>query len=213
MVPAVEAGRMREHWGGRPALLVVDVSRKRSDPSLDTAYPDVVDAAGEIAGLLSVARELDVPRLFTNGGKSYYTSGGADLDDDERGPWTLKTPVREETPREAELAFELAPQLERREDEPLVTKRTPSAFFDSPLADRLDDLGVDTLVVTGVMTSCCIRATVEDAFAPEYPVVLPRECVADGRPAAHGFHMAEMGEKFADVVERAEAEAYLRSVA
>lgn len=204
---------MRDRWGDTPALLVVDVSRKRADPELDTAYPDVVSAADSIAELLTVARERDVPRLFTNGGKSYYTSGGADLTDEERGPWPLQNPIREESPEEAASAIELAPQLGRREDETLVTKRTPSAFFDSPLADRLDDLGVDTLVVAGVMTSCCVRATVEDAFAHGYPVVLPRECIADHRPAAHGFHLHEMGEKFADVVDRSTAEGYLRSVA
>lgn len=204
---------MREHWGRSPALLVVDVSRKRADPSLETAYPDVVGAAEEISGLLGVARDLDVPRVFTNGGKSYYTSGGADLTDEERLPWTLTNPVREETPEEAAMAFELAPQLDRRDDEPLVTKRTPSAFFGSSLAGQLDDLGVDTLVVTGIMTSCCVRATVEDAFAHEYPVLLPRECIADHRPTAHAFHLEEMGQKFADLVDRSDAVEYLRSVA
>jgi len=202
---------MRRRWGDTPALLVVDVSRRCADP--DVSSPAVIRAVDQIAELLAVARELDVPRLFTNGGKRYYTSGGADLTADERGPWPLTTPIRDEDAATARAALELAPQLGRRADEPLVTKRTPSAFFDSPLEGHLDALGTDTLVVTGVMTSCCVRATVQDAFAHEYPVVLPRECVADRRPAAHGYHLHEMDAQFADVVDRAAVEDYLHAVA
>lgn len=199
-----------DRWGETPALLVVDVSRKRADPSLDTAFDSIVAAADAIADLEGVARERDVPVFYSRGGKSYYTSAGADLADDERGCWVKQNPIREETSEEAQLAFELAPQLSPREGE-IITKRTPSSFFGSDLADRLDALGVDTLVVTGIMTSCCVRATVTDAFANDLWVVLPEECVADRRPAAHAFHMAEMDEKFADVVDAEAASSYLRA--
>jgi nicotinamidase-related amidase len=199
---------MKSDWGDNPALLVVDVSRKRSDPSLETSMPGIVTATERIADLLSVARGSDIPIVFTNGGKGYYTSGGVDLDD--RGPWPLKNEIREESREQAMQSFDLAPALDRREGEELITKRTPSAFFDSPLAERLNDLGVDTLIITGIMTSCCVRATVEDAFAHEYPILLPEDCIADRRPAAHGFHLNEMGEKFADVVPWSEAAEYVR---
>lgn len=203
---------MTGSWGETPAVIVVDVSRKRADPSLETAYRPVVDAAERIGTFLTVVRECDVPIFFTRGGKSYYTSGGADLDPDERGPWTNQHPIREETPEQARHAFELAPQLDRREDERLITKRTPSAFFDSPLASELDEAGVDTVVVTGIMTSCCVRATIEDAFAHEYQVVVPEECVADRRPAASAFHLAEVDQKFGDVLDVESVASHLRTL-
>lgn len=102
--------------------------------------------------------------------------------------------------------------MNRSENERLITKRTPSAFFESPLATELDAADVDTVVVTGIMTSCCIRATIEDAFAHEYRIVVPEECVADRRPAAHAFHLAEVDQKFGDVVDVETAASYLRSV-
>lgn len=199
-----------DRWGETPALLVVDLSRKRADPSLETSFPQIVETADAIADLEGVARESDVPVFYSRGGKSYYTSTGADVSEDERGGWAKQNPIREESPEEAQLAFELAPQLSPADDE-IITKRTPSAFFGSPLADRLDDLGVDTLVVTGIMTSCCVRATVTDAFANDLWVVLPEECIADRRPTAHAFHLAEMNEKFADVVDFDTTGSYLRS--
>lgn len=199
-----------DRWGSTPALLVVDVSRKRADPSLDTSYSQIVETANAIADLEGVARESDIPVFYSRGGKSYYTSTGADVSEAERGGWAKQNPIREESPEEARLAFELAPQLSPGDDE-IITKRTPSAFFGSPLADRLEGLGVDTLVVTGIMTSCCVRATVTDAFANDLWVVLPEECVADRRPAAHAFHMAEINEKFADVVDFDTTGSYLRA--
>lgn len=203
---------MTDSWGDTPAVLVVDVSRKRADPSLDTSYSEIVDAAEHIAELLDVARDVDLPVFFTRGGKSYYTSSGADLEPDERKPWTNKHSIRNESAEQARRAFELAPQLDRRERERLITKRTPSAFFESPLAAELDAAGVDTVVVTGIMTSCCVRATVEDAFAHEYRIVVPEQCVADRRPAADAFHLAEIDQKFGDVVEDDTAASYLRAV-
>lgn len=200
---------MSAAWGETPALLVVDVSRKRADPSLDTAYEPVVEATDRIVELLGVARREGIPTFFSRGGKSYYTSAGADLEPEERKPWTNQHSIREESPEQAKRAFELAPQLDRRADERLITKQTPSAFFDSPLAAELEEADVDTVLVTGIVTSCCVRATVEDAFAHGYQVVVPRQCVADHRPAAHAFHLAEIDQKFGDVVDVDTAAAYL----
>lgn len=205
---------MTDTWGDSPAVLVVDVSRKRADPSLDTAYPEIVAAADRTADLLAVAREREVPVWFSRGGKSYYTSGGADLEPREREPWSNQHPIREdESPAQARRALELAPQLDRRDDERLITKQTPSAFFESPLDAELRDAGIDTLVVAGIMTSCCVRATVEDAFAHGYQLVVPEQCVADRRPAADAFHLAEVDQKFGDVVALDDAVAYLERVA
>lgn len=211
LLPAIEQVSMTDNWGENPALLVVDVSRKRADPSLDTAYADIVEAAEQIADLLEVTRELEVPIFFSRGGKSYYLSGGADLEPVERKPWTNQDSVREESPEQASRAFELAPQLDRRGHERLITKRTPSAFFESPLAAELDAADVDTVVVTGIMTSCCVRATVEDAFAHRYQVVVPEQCVADRRPAANAFHLAEFDQKFGDVVDVEAVKSYLQN--
>jgi nicotinamidase-related amidase len=198
-------------WGHTPAVIVVDFTRKRTDSALETSYEAAVKAADRTADLLVTARDADVPIFFTRGGKSYYTSSGADVD--ERGPWDKQNPIREETPEEAQMAFELGPQFDPHEDEKLITKRTPSAFFDTSLADRLEALKVDTVIVTGIVTSCCVRATVEDAFANNYWVVLPEECIADHRQAAHGFHMNEMDQKFADVASLRAVKDYVSSVA
>lgn len=200
----------RPDWGDSPAVLVVDVSRKRADPALDTSVPSVTEATDRIAELLAVARDSAVPVFFSRGGKSYYTSGGVSLSDCERGGWIKQHPVRDEPPEAAERALEIAPQLAPRDDEPVVTKSAPSPFFKSMLSTYLASHGVDTVVVTGIHTSACIRAAVTDAFSHNYWVVLPEECVADRRPEAHEYHLAELDGKYADVVALSDVTAYLR---
>lgn len=202
--------RTNFEWGGSPAVLVVDVSRKRADPDLDTASPPVVEAADEISELLTVSRETGVPVFFSRGGKSYYTSGGVDMTKAERGGWIKQNPIRDEEASKGERALELAPQFEPRTDEPIITKSAPSPFFGSMLSVYLSSHQIDTLVVAGIHTSGCVRATVVDAFSHNYWVVLPRECVADRRPDAHEFHIDELDRKYADAAPLKEVTTYLR---
>lgn len=186
-----------QRWGDAPAVLVVDLSRKRADPDLETAYPSVVRAADRVAALLTAARQANVPVFFSRGGKSYYTSRDAGLTEAERGGWAKQNALAEGSGR---AALDLAPQVEPAEDEPVITKSAPSAFFNTMLPVYLASHGTDTLVVAGIHTSGCVRATVVDAFSHDFWVVVPRECVSDGRAEAHEYHVAEIDRKYADVV-------------
>ncbi len=90
----------------------------------------------------------------------------------------------------------------------MVTKSKPSAFFGTPLASMLTYLGVDTLVVTGMVTSGCVRATVVDAFSHNYRVVVPIECVADRSATSHQVNLFDMDMKYADVLPLADVLAH-----
>ena len=50
-----------------------------------------------------------------------------------------------------------------RDDEPVITKRAPNSFLDTDLEQHLRGLGVDEVVVTGMMTSMCVDATTRAA--------------------------------------------------
>ena len=60
------------------------------------------------------------------------------------------------------------PGLEPAEDEEVVIKKHPSAFFGTDLASSLHLLNVDTLVICGVSTSGCVRASALDALSYNY---------------------------------------------
>jgi nicotinamidase-related amidase len=79
------------------------------------------------------------------------------------------------------------------------TEYKPSVFFGTQLESMLTYDGVDTLVVTGMTTSGCVRATVVDAFSYNYRVLIPQECVADRSQISHEISLFDMNMKYTDV--------------
>src|SRR3954451_18704571 len=55
--------------------------------------------------------------------------------------------------------WQIAPELEPGDAEPLIEKRYGDAFEDTALETVLSDLGVGRLVVSGAETDACIRST------------------------------------------------------
>ena len=86
----------------------------------------------------------------------------------------------------------------------ILPKKHPSAFFGTPLTSHLIDLGVDTLVITGCTTSGCVRSSVTDAFALNFKVIVPDDCVYDRAPTSHAVNLWDMNSKYADVMSSAD---------
>jgi nicotinamidase-related amidase len=84
--------------------------------------------------------------------------------------------------------------------ESLVEKHYASAFFQTDLAERLRWLRADSLVVTGLTTSGCVRASVVDALQHDYVAWVPREAVGDRNSAAHEANLHDLHAKYAEVV-------------
>jgi ureidoacrylate peracid hydrolase len=63
-----------------------------------------------------------------------------------------------------------------------VVKRRYSGFFQSDLDLVLRDRGVTTVVLMGVLTNICVRATAHDAFFLGYDVVVPTDTVRSMTP-------------------------------
>ena len=64
----------------------------------------------------------------------------------------------------------------------VIPKRRYSAFFATDLALFLNEQRVRTVVIAGVKTNVCIRATAQDAFANGFDVIVPREATNSNRP-------------------------------
>ncbi len=69
--------------------------------------------------------------------------------------------------------------------EAVVAKTRYSGFHDATLDEVLKGLGVDTLVVCGLTTECCVDCTVRDAFHLDYHVFVVRDACAAYDPAIH----------------------------
>jgi nicotinamidase-related amidase len=68
------------------------------------------------------------------------------------------------------------------EGDVVVEKNKDSGFYETDLHERLQKLGVDTVIVTGMQTQICVQTTAADAFFRGYKVWVPRDCVISARP-------------------------------
>ncbi|MGP1395475.1 MAG: isochorismatase family protein [Inquilinaceae bacterium] len=195
----------RQDWGRRPALLLVDFAEAYFDPQspLFGAEGCARARTGAIR-LLARARELGVPAVFT---EVKYAPGGAD-----GGIFYRKAP-----PLSCFVAGNplqrFAEGLEPYPDELIVTKQYPSAFFGTSLAPTLTSMGVDTVLLTGVTTSGCVRATCVDAMSHGFITIVVRDGVGDRDDRPHEANLYDMNAKYADVVGLDETLAYLDTIA
>ena len=82
----------------------------------------------------------------------------------------------------------------------IIEKPKYSPFFETPLRSMLTYHGIDTLIVTGVSTSACVRCAVVDAFQCNIRPIVPEECVGDRSNSAHKANLFDIQMKFGDVV-------------
>lgn len=181
--------RKSQPFGTRPALVLVDMFRGFTDPAspLGSECEAVLNASQQ---LLRRCRQLDLPRYFTV----------VVYDNDQQGRvFRNRVPALDILMRGSDwLQFD--PRLQPQDDEPIIDKHWPSGFFATDLAQQLQRDNADCLIVIGLTTSGCVRATVLDGLQYDYPVFVPRECVGDRNAAAHDSNLFDMHAKYADVV-------------
>ena len=184
--------------GKRPALVVVDIVIGFTDPAcpLGTDCPDVVEANRQ---LLDAFRARGLPVFFTT---VIYRS------DDDARIFRERVPALNVLTPDSEWV-KVDPRIAPLPGETIIEKQWASSFFKTDLDDRLKTAGADSLVVTGLTTSGCVRATVLDGLQNDYPVVVPREAVGDRNPDAHKANLFDMHAKYADVMSLEETLALL----
>ena len=92
-------------------------------------------------------------------------------------------------------------------DEAVVVKTRYSGFFGTDLETRLRALGVDTVVVCGLTTECCVAATARDAFERDFHVFLAADACAAYDPDLHAASLKSLALNCAILVSADEAAA------
>ena len=67
------------------------------------------------------------------------------------------------------------------------------------MAKKLKVAAADSLVVGGLTTSGCVRATAVDGLQHDYSFVVPREAVGDRNVTVHEANLFDLDAKYADV--------------
>jgi len=181
--------RRSQGLGKRPALVLVDLINGFTDPAcpLGSAADWVVEANRK---LLAAFRGRRLPVAFTT--VVYREARQARVFRDRIPDLDLLVPGSPWV----EVDARLAPKA----DEPVFEKQWASGFFKTGLAEYLDSQSVDSLVVTGLTTSGCVRATVVDGLQYDYKVVVPESAVGDRNVDAHRASLFDLHAKYADVM-------------
>src|SRR5699024_2284682 len=95
------------------------------------------------------------------------------------------------------------------ESELVIVKQYASAFSGTSLMSTLNAMNADTVVVTGVSNSGCIRATGVDACQLGIVPIIVRDAVSDRGPEPHEANLYDLQAKYAEVVAEADAIDYL----
>jgi maleamate amidohydrolase len=185
--------------GLRPALVLIDFVRAYFEPGAEL-YMGTDDCLDEAATILAAARAAGIPVVHT---KVSFTADGAD-----GGVFFRKVGALAKFVGDTPLG-QIMPQVAPAPDEVVITKQYASAFFGTTLAATLTAAKVDTLIVTGVSTSGCVRASAVDAIQHGFIPLVVREAVGDRDTRPHEANLFDLQAKYAEVLSSATVQKYL----
>ena len=181
-------------FGARIGVVVVDFQRGFTDPAFPMAGAPMVDAAVEATvPLIQAARRAGLPVIACVNG----------YDSPRAAPHWKAAPVFDllkGTP-----SVELDPRIAAAGPDVVLMKSAPSIFFATPAAAILTRERVDTVIVTGCITSGCVRASVIDAFSLGFRTMVAQDCVGDHDQAAHDQNLKDVERRYADIIDAATA--------
>jgi len=188
-------------FGEKPVLLVIDFQLSHSSPAYPYGgSPEKLKALDNIVRLLKSARARNIPVAMCN---------TAYKDERDMPYWKIAN-VRERY-RFGDPAVEIDPRLVDHKYDLVFTKPGVSMFYETPLQHYLIKQRVDTVIVTGVHTSGCIRMTAVDSFQRGYRTIIPADCVADIAAGPHEDNLRDVRRRYADVLDCASVLKYFDS--
>lgn len=185
--------------GRAPALIIIDFVEAYLQPE-SPLFANVEPARASAERILARARLAKIPIIFTN---VEYTPGGAD-----GGVFFKKVGALKSFEKGAPLGA-FPESLAPTGNDIVITKQYASAFFGTSLAATLTSNGIDTLLITGVSTSGCVRATTVDAVQHGFIPLVVRDAVGDRDQRPHDANLFDMQAKYAEVISETQSIDYL----
>ena len=181
---AIEIG-----FGARLGILVVDFQKGFTDPRFKLAGSPLIEAAvARAADLVAAAHASGLPVAACSVG---HPKGAS--------PHHWKNDMVLDELIEGTEALALDPRIVAAGVDYPFIKTGASAFFGSSLAGFLQRHGVDTVCITGCVTSGCVRASVVDSFQYGFRTILVEDCCGDQEMQPHLDTLRDVGRRYADI--------------
>lgn len=177
----------------KTAVLVIDMQKDFTLPTGRFYYPETTGvmmetfadklnrmrALGALIVIVYTAHPADskevnpeLTRMFRNGKKAALVEGSEGAQLDERIPYDPEKDI-------------------------LFRKFAPSAFFNTNLHEILRERGIENILICGVKTNVCCRATATDAYSHQFRTYIISDMLGTNTKEINDFHLAEMTKYFA----------------
>ena len=199
----------RVGFGRRPALINVDLANAWTRPGNPFTCENIDEQIiPGVQRLLKACRDNDHPVVHVT---TCYQVTDRDNPNTDMGLWHNKIPI-EVVDQKNEDIWAIDSRIAPVDGEQVLVKKRASGFHGTYLAGFLRAAGVDTILVTGVTASACVRETVCDGLAEGFRPIAVRECIGDRVPGAVEWNLFDIDAKFGDVESVDDCVEYLNRV-
>lgn len=196
-------------FGKKPALISVDLANAWTRPGNPFTCEGVDDRIiPSMQALLKACRDNGHPVVHVT---TAYQITDRKNPHSDMGMWHHKIPVEAVNLEDTEL-WAIDSRIAPIEGEWVMLKKRASSFSGTPLAGYLRSLGVDTILVTGVTATACVRTTICDGLAEGFRTIAVKEAIGDRVPGAVAWNLFDIDAKFADVESTETCVEYLETV-
>ncbi len=166
------------------ALLVLDMQDFFISPESHAFIPSAPELVPVLQTLVAEFDRLELPVIFT---KHLNTAENADM----MGRWWRDVITRDNPLSEICSAFDTS-------HAEIIEKPQYDAFYRTSLQSRLEELQINTIVITGVMTNLCCETTARSAFVRGYRVIMPVNGTATVNSELHRSTTVNLAHGFAE---------------
>ncbi len=146
------------------ALLLVDVINDMDFEGSEALVRFAEPMARRLRALKDRAREAGIPAIYINDNFGTWRSDFRTLVDHC---------IHDDVP-----GREVARLLEPDEEDYFVLKPKQSAFYGTTLDSLLRDLGITTVILTGIAGDNCVLFSANDAYMRDLELFIPSDCTA-----------------------------------
>jgi ureidoacrylate peracid hydrolase len=180
----------------KTALLVIDMQNAFVAPGAPVEVPAARAIVPNINRLSAELRRRGVPVIWVQhenrpGGSDWDGFFGAFVADRSKAAAALTA---------GSDMQKLWPQLETSPGDLRVAKSRYSAFIRNDFEGKLQERGIDTLLIAGTKTNVCCECTARDAMMLDYKVVMLSDCTAALSDDEHRATLENMIQQFGDVL-------------
>lgn len=161
----------------KQALLIIDMINDFDFEEGEALAANTNKIIDPILKLKKSFNEKNLPVIYIN---DHYNLWQADFE-------KIMDHCRNE--KSEEIISSISPEKDK---DYFLIKPKHSAFYGTALHTLLQQLDVDTLVLTGIAGNICVLFTANDAYMREYNLIIPEDCIASNDEQDNNYALTMM---------------------